>query len=351
MSPVNVIGNNESFLSGCFSVASSVKKYHSESLQRDFDLPGSFKGVYLWVSTWNYERSQVGTSCLHGPPDLWASSQSPSGNTVHFLSHWTVSQKPPCFSNRWASRRYLDPGDKGRKSFLFVDKCSRAMQGRCQWGAAWNGDVGTQINKHGVQRTGGSLGKWRGSPSRERLKSIIWILKAVVQSSRQCGHCCICLHCPRELSPLLSHTCAEGTDGSTSHHRTRPCTYGLSPEPGRENSNWPHLGLLRSRPRAWVWTSPFSSPVTPAQPQSLTMGWVQGRFAGCLAQIWVLAWQSSSQFGGCSNAWHSENEPARPSASKRQLSPPAPWTWHGLRRQLTCPPTHGRGGDVPRPSR
>ena len=94
MSPVNVIGNNESFLSGYFSVASSVKKYHSESLQRDFDLPDSFKGVYLWVSTWNYERSQV------GPPDLWASSQSPSGNAVHFLSHRTVSQKPPCFSNR-----------------------------------------------------------------------------------------------------------------------------------------------------------------------------------------------------------------------------------------------------------
>ena len=135
MSPVNGIGNNESFLSGCFSAASSVKRYYSESLQRDFDLPGSFKGVCLWVSTGNYERSQVGTSCPRGPPDLRASSQPPSGNTVHFLSHQAVSQKPPHFSNPWASRRYLDPGDKGWKSFLFVDKCLRAMQGRCQWGA------------------------------------------------------------------------------------------------------------------------------------------------------------------------------------------------------------------------
>ena len=31
-SPVNVIRNNESFLSGCFSIVSSVKRYYSESL-------------------------------------------------------------------------------------------------------------------------------------------------------------------------------------------------------------------------------------------------------------------------------------------------------------------------------
>ena len=142
---------------------------------------------------------------------LTSGYQSPSGNTVHFLSHQTVSQKPPYFSNRWASRRYLDPRDKGWKSFLFVDKCLRAMQGHCQWGAVWNGDVGTQIIKPGVQRMGGSLGKRWGSPSRERLK-------AVAQSSRQCGRCSICLHCPRELSPLLSHTSAEDTDSPASHH-------------------------------------------------------------------------------------------------------------------------------------
>lgn len=68
------------------------------------------------------------------------------------------------------------------------------------------------------------------------------------------------------------------------HHvtTTRPRTYGLLSEPGRENRNWPHLGLLRSRHRAWVLTSPFSSPVTPAQPRSLTMGW----FREDLLDVW-----------------------------------------------------------------
>lgn len=130
-------------------------------------------------------------------------------------------------------------------------------------------------------------GKRWGTPSREKLKSIIWILKKLL--------------CSPASSVVLAPFADTAPGGNSphsfptplpriltvQHHITamRPCISGLSSEPGGRTGNGPFWGCSGPGPGLSVDVTLFF-PVTPAQPQSLIMGWVQGRFAGCLVQIW-----------------------------------------------------------------
>lgn len=101
-----------------------------------------------------------------------------------------------------------------------------------------------QIN-HQVQRNCGPLGKQQCMSSRERQKRIVWVLKAVVQSSGQCGHCSVAHTAPRNFHRAFPSTSAQDTDNF--HVTSPPLSHASMTFPqnqgGREGSIFQDLPL------------------------------------------------------------------------------------------------------------